>query len=213
MQQLVRPSQLQSARRLPVHGISDCLTMSAQSAQFVLMYLLIPLWIAAGFVDWIFHRKTDIEHTAGPKESLIHLLMFAEVGFPLLAALLLDINALVIGLMIAAFFIHESTALWDVRYAVSKRWVDPLEQHAHSFLEVLPLMAIGLVSLVHESQFLALLGMGSEAPRFTLELKRDPLPPSYIAGFLIAATAFTVLPYLNELWRGLRAAGHIGERR
>jgi hypothetical protein len=188
-------------------------TMSVQSAQFVLMYLLIPLWITAGFVDWIFHRKTDIEHTSGPKESLIHLLMFAEVGFPLLAALLLDINALVIGLMIAAFFVHEATALWDVRYAVSKRWVGPLEQHAHSFLEMLPLMAIGLISLVHEPQFLALLGMGSEAPRFTLELKPDPLPPSYIAGFLIAATAFTVLPYLNELWRGLRAAGHIGERR
>ena len=106
-----------------------------------------------------------------------------------------------IGLMIAAFFVHEATALWDVRYAVSKRWVSPGEQHVHSFMEMLPLLAIVIVALVHESQFLALIGLGSEAPRFDITFKSEPLPRSYILGLLMGSTAFTVAPYLNELWR------------
>jgi hypothetical protein len=180
--------------------------MSAEFAQSILMYFLVPVWLIAGFIDWIFHKASDIEHTAGTKESLIHVLMFVEVGIPLLAALFLDINALVIGGMIAAFFIHEATALWDVSYAVSKRWVSPVEQHVHSFLEMLPLMAICIISLVHEAQFLALFGHGSEAARYTVMLKTDHLPAGYIAGFLFLATMFNVLPYLNELWRGHQAS-------
>ena len=179
--------------------------MSAHSAQLALMYFVIPMWVAAGFVDWVFHKKSDIEHTAGIKESLIHLLMFAEVGIPLLAALFLDINAIIIGLMIGAFFIHEATALWDVNYAVSKRWVSPWEQHVHSFLEMLPLLAIVIISLMHESQFLALMGLGSEKARFDIALRSEPLPMGYIAGFLTGVALFTVLPYLNELWRCHRA--------
>ncbi len=48
-----------------------------------------PLWMSAGLLDWYWHKDTDIEHTAGTKESLIHLLMFTEVGLPILMGLLL----------------------------------------------------------------------------------------------------------------------------
>lgn len=135
--------------------------------------------------------------------------MLAEVGIPLLAALFLEINALILGLMIAAFFIHEATALWDVSYAVSKRWVSPLEQHVHSFLEMLPLMAICIVSLTHSSQWMALFGFGSEHAHFTVAFKADRLPVNYLAGFLFCATVFNVLPYLNELWRGMKAKNEV----
>lgn len=127
----------------------------------LLMYFIVPLWIAAGAIDWWCHRRSDIEHTTGTKESLIHLLMFAEVGLPMTAALLLEINALVIGFMILVFFLHEATALWDVSYAVSKREVSPIEQHVHSYLELVPLMALLLVSVNHHEQFLALFQMGA----------------------------------------------------
>lgn len=179
--------------------------MSDEFAQLLLMYFLIPLWIAAGFADWICHRRSDIEHTAGVKETLIHLLMFVEVGMPLLAALLLDINALVIVVMISAFFIHEATALWDVSYAVSKRLVSPLEQHVHSFLEMLPLLAICIVCLVHQNQLLALVGMGNEAARFDVALKTDLLPTAYVVAFLAFAFVFNIVPYLNELWQPSRS--------
>lgn len=108
----------------------------------ILLYFLMPLWLAAGIADWFCHRASHIETTTGVKESLIHLLMFAEVGIALLAGLFLEINAGVILLMIVVFLLHEATALWDVSYAVTARRVSPLEQHIHSFLELIPLMAI-----------------------------------------------------------------------
>lgn len=169
------------------------------------MYFLLPLWIAVGFGDWLCHRRTDIEHTAGPKESFIHLLMLAEVGLPLLAALFLEVNALIIGLMVVAFLIHEATALWDVNYAVSQREVGPWEQHLHSFLEMIPLMAILLVSVLHPGQFLALFNLGGEAARFDLTPKAPPVPLGYLIALFVAIALFSVLPYLNELYRGLRA--------
>ncbi|MDI1261526.1 hypothetical protein [Aquabacterium sp.] len=119
--------------------------------------------------------------------------------------MLLEVNALVIGLMITAFFVHEATALWDVTYAVSKRLVSPGEQHVHSFLELLPLMCIVMVSLLKESQFLALFGLGIESARFDIALKSESLSAIYIAALLAAATVFPLIPYLNELWRGVRA--------
>lgn len=58
-------------------------------------------------MHWLCHRVTDIEHTTGARESLIHLLMFGEVAVPLLLSLLLEINALVIAVMIVAFIMKQ----------------------------------------------------------------------------------------------------------
>lgn len=88
--------------------------------------------------------------------------MFIEVDIPLLAAMFLDVNALVIAIMIVTFFIHEATAMWDVRYATSARTVTPIEQHLHSFLEMIPLMGLVSVVSLHWGQFLALFGAGRE---------------------------------------------------
>jgi hypothetical protein len=76
----------------------------------ILMYFILPLWLVAGCADWLCHRASHIERTTGAKESLLHLLMFAELGLPLLAAIFLQINAGIIAIMIVAFFIHEATA-------------------------------------------------------------------------------------------------------
>jgi len=174
-------------------------------ARTLLLYFIMPLWFAAGIADYLCHRATDIEHTAGPKESLLHLLLYAEVAVPLLMCLFLDINALVFAVIIVAFFLHEATSMWDVSYAIKYRYVSPLEQHVHSFLEMIPLMAGAFVAVLHWPQFIALFGFGSEAPRFSMDWKDDPLPLWYIATILLAAFFLDFLPYLEELWRGLRA--------
>ncbi|WKB51265.1 diguanylate cyclase [Eleftheria terrae] len=173
----------------------------------MLMYFVIPLWFVAGIADWFCHRASDIEHTTGAKESLIHLLMFVQVGLPLAAALIFEVNALLIAGIIVMFFVHEATALWDVSYATSGRHVGPLEQHVHSFLEMIPLMAGLLIIGLHWDQFLALFGQGSEPARFTLELKDNPLPWSYVVTVLAAAALIEFAPYVEELVRGLRARG------
>jgi hypothetical protein len=181
--------------------------MTRDPTVLILLYFVLPVWLAAGFADWLCHRAAHIATTTGAKESLIHLLMFTEVGGPLLAALFLEINALVIALMIGCFFAHEATALWDVRYASSARTVSPIEQHVHSFLEMMPLMAIALVSALHFDQFLALFGAGDAPARLTLALKPEALPVPYIATLMGAILLLEFLPYLEELRRGLRANG------
>jgi len=176
----------------------------AEAVQSVLIYFLLPVWFLAGIADWLCHRATDIEHTTGAKESVIHLLMFGEIAVPLVACLFLDINALVFLIMIAAFLAHEATALWDVSYAVERRWVSPIEQHVHSFLEMIPLMAGLLIALLHWPQLLALFGLAGEPPRFALQWKDPPLPFAAIATVLGAAVLLELLPYIEEFWRGLR---------
>jgi hypothetical protein len=171
----------------------------------ILMYFIVPLWLLAGFADWLCHRASHIEKTAGVKESALHLLQFAEIGLGLLAALLLEINAGIIAFMIIVFFVHEATAFWDVSYAVSERQVTPVEQLIHSFLEIIPLIAIVCLSALHWSQFQALFGFGSENARFTLNWKAQPIPLPYVVALMISVLLLAVIPYAEELYRGVRA--------
>ena len=154
--------------------------MHNDPAILILLYFILPIWLLAGCADWLCHRAAHIATTTGAKESILHLLMFAEIGLPLLAAIFLQINAGIIALMIVAFFIHEATALWDVSCAVTARDVTPVEQHVHSFLEIIPLMAILFVISLHWGQFQSLFGFGPEIARFNLTWKEEPLPASYV---------------------------------
>src|SRR4051794_35770138 len=133
--------------------------MDAGATQTLLMYFVLPLWLAAGFADYLCHRAASIETTSGWKESLLHLLQFGEMAIPTLAAIFLEINALIIGTMIACFIAHEATAIWDVSYAYHRREVTPTEQHVHSFLEMLPLMGLLIIVTLHWQQFLSLFGL------------------------------------------------------
>ena len=181
--------------------------MLSDPTVLILMYFVLPIWLLAGFADWLCHRATHIETTTGAKESLIHLLMFGEVGVPLLAAMFFNVNALIIAIMIAAFFLHEATALWDVSYATAARTLTPIEQHVHSFLEMIPLMAMVSVISLHWGQFLALFGAASEPARFDISWKSESLPTTYILSVMAVILLFELLPYIEELVRGLRANG------
>ncbi|HLL13430.1 MAG TPA: diguanylate cyclase, partial [Rubrivivax sp.] len=81
-----------------------------------LMFGLLPLWLAAGFADYLCHRSERIELSAGWPESLLHLLMLAELGVGVLAALLLQINAAVLALALACCIAHEVTIWVDLGY-------------------------------------------------------------------------------------------------
>jgi hypothetical protein len=168
----------------------------------MLMFILLPLWLAAGFADYLCHRATRIEHTSGWRESALHLLQLAEMAVPILAALFLEITSLVIVLMTVCFILHQATAMWDVHYADSRREIRPIEQHIHSILEMLPLMALLLVIALHWPAFTAIFGVGT--PDFSLRWKPDPLPVAYIFTMLVLTALFEILPYLEELLRTLR---------
>ena len=170
-----------------------------------LLYFLIPMWTAAGVADWLWHKQTDIEHTSGIEESLIHMLMFAEAGLPLVMGLTLEINAGVLLLMLATLGTHEATAFWDVHFAEQRRAVTEREQHTHSFLEVLPFAAVGMAACLHWGQATSLFRAGDEQPEFRPRLKEKRLPLGYLLGVAGVMIAGIALPYGNELWRCLKA--------
>ncbi len=195
---LVTPN---SPRLFPAEG-DDA---TAEVSRAFLMYFVVPLWIAAGTADAACHRATDIETTSGPKESALHILMLAEVGIPLIAAMFLEVTSPVLALLIASFMIHELTALWDVSYAVKRREVTPLEQHVHSFLEMIPLMAASVTAILHWKQFLSLIGIQRDPQDFRIMLKKRPLPLAYSATVIASVFLLEGLPYLSEFIRGIRA--------
>jgi hypothetical protein len=175
------------------------------AAEAVLLYFVMPLWLLAGFADYLCHRASRIEITSGYKETLLHLLMLIELAIPLLAAIFLEINALIIAVMIAGFVTHQLTALWDTTFASHKRLITPVEQQVHSFLELMPLMAMLIVIILNWPQFLSLWGLGSEPGHYELVPKREPLPWMHVVTFLCAVFLFEVLPYMEEFVRGLRS--------
>jgi hypothetical protein len=58
--------------------------MEISATQHALMYFVLPLWLVAGFADYLCHRAANIEGTSGVKETLLHLLQFAEMAVPTL---------------------------------------------------------------------------------------------------------------------------------
>jgi hypothetical protein len=170
----------------------------------ILMYIVLPLWVLAGFVDYCCHRTSDVEHANGVKETTLHWLMLGEVGVPILAAVFLRIDALLILFMIACLIVHEVTGYLDLKLAMATRKVTAFEQQVHSVLEMMPLAALLLLTALHWPQAEALFGFGQEAADFSLALKPPPTWRELIlpmAGFLVLA----IVPYAEEFVRGLRA--------
>lgn len=175
---------------------------AADALRLMLMYGVVPLWLAAGLADWLLHRAARIEATSGTPESLLHLLQLAEMGLPVLAVLFLEVNAAVLLLILVSLILHEAAALWDVHYAIGRRQVGVMEQHVHSFLELLPLTGAVMLAALHWNQAAALIGFGDAD--FSVRLKPEPLPSLYAWTALTGAVLFAVLPYGEELLRCIR---------
>ncbi len=170
-----------------------------EAARLLLMALVFPLWVAAGFADWLCHRRSNIAATSGLKENLFHWLQLGQMGLAILAVALLEVNAAILLLVFAAFLAHELTTWMELRYVVPLRRVGPTEQMVHSFLEILPLVALVLLLTLHWDQALALL---DAAPQDSgLRWKEQPLPASVLWGGLAAALLFNLLPMAEESWR------------
>ena len=175
------------------------------AARPILMFVVFPLWVAAGLIDWTCHRRTRIERTSGLKENLLHLLMTAEVGLGMLAVALLEVNAAVLLIVSLVFVAHELTVYWDLHYTTPLRLVGPFEQMVHSFLEILPLLSLALLATSNSGQALALFGFGPDAADFSLRFKSEPLPATFLLGGLVAAVLLNGLPLLKETCRCWRA--------
>lgn len=174
------------------------------AAAFVLMYVVFPLWVAAGFADWACHARTGIAVTSGLKENVLHWLMYAEIGVGMAAVALFEIDAAVLAIVFGVFVVHQATVYWDLHYSTMRRDVGPFEQMVHSFLELLPLFSLGLLALIAWPQALALVHAGAGAPDWSLRPKDEPWPLPYMVGALAASVLFNALPLMQETSSCLR---------
>ncbi len=167
-----------------------------------LMYVLLPAWFAPAVADYVMHRRTRIDRTSGLAESRVHALMMAEVAVPVTAALFFEVNAAVLGMAALAAGAHEATAIWDVRSAVAGgREVRPAEQHIHSFLEALPVMAVSALSCLHWDEVTRF----RQRDAWRLRPRQRRLPGGYLAAIAAGVGALIAAPYGEELVRCWRA--------
>jgi hypothetical protein len=180
------------------------LDATAALLQRLLMFGLLPLWLLAGFGDWLCHRVYRIEHDAGTRESLLHWLMLLEMGPALAVALLLEITAAVLALLFVLCLAHELTTWWDLGYAAARRRIPALEQWVHALQLSLPWAGLVSLALIHHGQVLALLGNG--VPDWSLRPKQQPLPLAYLWGVAAAGVLLAALPFAEETLRCRHAA-------
>ena len=169
-----------------------------------LLYLFLPLWGIAGFVDWCCHRATNIEATSGINESLMHSLMGIQIGIPILLCLLYNVNVLILLVCFTVWVLHEWVAHKDVSFASPRRHISIWEMHAHSYLATLPLYMLTIIIVINWPVFVDLLTLNW---RGQMTLERVQIPhggDNYLPIYLIFMTAVCVFPYLEENVRCLR---------
>lgn len=166
-----------------------------------LLYVVAPAWLIAGFADASCHRALRIEHSAGLRESLLHLLMIAQLAVAAAGALLLDPTAGLFAVMLVACIAHEATTCVDLAYAESHRRIPWFEQWVHGLQQALPWAWLAGWMLVQAPQALALFGLGDVAPVWELRPRTPPLSPYYLAAFFTAAAALVGGPFAYEWWR------------
>ena len=169
--------------------------MSLQALLASLLSLTLPLWLLAGFGDWLCHRRSRIEQTSGPRESALHLLLYLLVAVPVALGLWLEISASMLLVMTAGVAAHMGVSLWDTSFAQPRRHISPLEQQIHSYLEMVPLFALALVFVLHWDAV--------QHAAWTWSLRERPLPEAWRWG-VIAALMPGMVMIIEELLRCLR---------
>ena len=154
----------------------------------LLGYVVLPLWLLSGAADYLCHARTDIAHTSGTHESALHLLQTAEIGLPVLVFLFLSTNALTLALMTAGVVAHAATSWCDVTFAARLRHISPFEQYVHSFLNVLPWIALALVAILHWPVVVAMFD-----PAIASDWKPHWRQPAFDGGILFAVLAASLL--------------------
>lgn len=168
-----------------------------------LLFFLLPAWNLVGALDWWCHRRAGIERY-GIYEPMLHLVLLALAGAPLLLGLFLDINALILLLMILCFIAHEVVGSIDIAWADRNRNIRAFEQRVHDYMTAIPFSALTLVALLHSQDLLLLFREPLVALREPLQLREPPLSPGGIALVLALVVLCNGLPYLEEFARAVR---------
>jgi hypothetical protein len=95
---------------------------------------------------------------------------------------------------------HFACSLWDTSYSQPLRHISPVEQHIHSFLDLLPAFYVTLLLALHWDAL--------AHPEWRFTIRNPPLPRGVIATVLVAL-ALGFVATLEELLRCQRAAARL----
>jgi hypothetical protein len=171
--------------------------MTERSLITFLVALLYAVWLLAGLVDYSCHRRTDIETTSGAPESWLHLVQFLLLGLALLLGTLLAVTPLVLVFIVVIVGTHSVVALRDVSYTQGRRFISPLEQHVHGYMEVLPVVAVGLLAILNWDEI--------TASPWTLRWKPRPVAAMGTIALLASFCVIAGTPIVEELIRTSRS--------
>jgi hypothetical protein len=158
------------------------------------------LWLAAGWLDYRCHDRTDLPRTSGVREAALHMAMLAQVGVGLLAALALAPTLGLLAVLLALGVVHLLTSVADTRRADGRRRIGILEQHVHGFLDVLPLLGLALYVALHWPDPADL-----ARADWALRWRTPPLPLAVWLAVLLPAAPFALWPGFVEFRRAWRA--------
>jgi hypothetical protein len=169
-------------------------------------YVIFPIWLLAGVLDYWLHQRTDIAATAGPRESRLHLAQTFQIAIPVLIVLFLELNLLALALLVVAAVAHTVTSYWDIRYASQRRTILPLEQVVHAFMFTLPIFVPALLLVMHWQVVEAPTGPpGAGTDAWSLRWRDPPWDAKVIVTVLVSSFLFGLLPALAEYWQVTRA--------
>lgn len=170
--------------------------MLASALENLLLWGIYPLWLLAGAGDYLCHRATDIEHSSGSHESWYHMVQFLVLLVAFAVAVLLEMNAATFGIMAALVLAHSVLAHMDVSYTDGRRYISPVEQHVHGFMEVLPLVAVAMFGVLHWDEIRG----GLTTPLLSLATPITSSSVLLLASFALLAG----IPIIEELMRTRR---------
>ncbi len=170
----------------------------------IMLYVFLPLWGIAGFVDWCCHRATKIEQNSGIKESLLHSLMGIQMAIPIALCLLFEVNVLILLICIIAWICHEIVAHLDVHYASPIRKISIWEMHAHTYLGSLPFYMLTLIIVINWDYFLLLINLDWTGHLAFIPISTPHGSSGYIPSYLTFMCIVCVFPYIEENIRCLK---------
>ena len=153
------------------------------------------LWLAAGSLDFLQHRRSDLAHTSGIGESLLHGLQLLLLGLAVLAWLAIAPGLALLALLLVLVAGHAVLGYVDTRFAFPRRRIGPFEQHVHSVLDMAPWFALCAVLLSEAA-------LAGEAG-WTLAWRQAP---AWLwAALLLPPLPLCALPWLAEYRAAWRA--------
>lgn len=170
----------------------------------LILYVILPLWGITGFIDWICHRATKIEHTSGLKEAFIHVLMGVQLAIPIAVGILFEMNVLVFLICLGALIAHEVVAHHDVKYTMDIREISIWEVHAHNYLATIPFYLIALIGVRNPETVIKTFTF-DWAGEMGMTLRTEPVGGgAYLIWYVGFMGVVCLLPYTEEIFRCLR---------